>query len=155
MKKTALTFFLACIVLVQAKAQDSAKAGIESVLQSKHYIFEPTNMTSSKGRMRHLTPGYFIKLNGDSLSVYLPYVGRAYSAPMGSSETGYDFTTTDFTYEVAPGKKKSYNVSIKTKGKMYNSEFSLSVYDDGTTYVRAVSTDRDAVSYNGNIQEKK
>lgn len=155
MKKTGITFCLAFILLLQAKAQDSAKATIKTVLDARQYEFEPDNMTSSKGRMRHLTPGYFLRLKGDTLTVYLPYVGRAYSAPMGSSETGFDFTTTDFSYEVTPGKKKNYNVSIKTKGKVYNTDFSLTVYGDGTTYINARSTDRDAVSYNGNLKEKK
>src|SRR5690349_21356329 len=100
MKKTAITFCLAFIILMQAKAQDSVKAKMQTVLDAKHYVFEPNNMTPSKGRSRYLTPGYFFKLNGDTLSVYLPYVGRAYSAPINSSDAGYDFTTTDYTYQV-------------------------------------------------------
>ena len=155
MKKILLTFCFACIALLQIHAQDSAKATIKTVLDAKQYEFEPDAMTSSKGKMRHLTPGYILRLKGDTVTVYLPYVGRAYSAPMNSSDAGFDFTTTDFTYTVKEGKKKSYIVYIETKGKVYNTEFTLTVYDDGTTYVSARSTDKDPVSYNGNIKEKK
>ena len=155
MKRILLTFCFACIALLQIHAQDSAKSTIKTVLDARRYEFEPDQMTSTKGKSRHLTPGYILQLKGDTLMVYLPYVGRAYSAPMNSSDAGFDFTTTNFSYTVKEGKKKSYIVTIKTKDKVYNTEFTLTVYDDGTTYVRTNSNDRDAVSYNGDIKEIK
>ena len=93
-------------------------------------------------------------MNGDTLKVYLPYLGRAYSAPIDPSDAGFDFTSTDYTYTVAEGKKNRLEISIKTKDRSNNTEFALTVYDNGTAYLRATSTDRESISYNGSIEQK-
>ena len=141
-------------IFVQTQAQDSTQQTIKKMLDEKHYMFEPTTMTPTSGKLRQLDPGYALQLKGDTLVSYLPYIGRAYSAPMGSSETGYNFTSTNFTYEVSVGKKNTYVVSIKTKDKTYNTDFTLTVYDDGSAYLRASSTDKQPVSYRGHVKQK-
>ena len=141
-------------ILVHMQAQDSTKQSMKDILDSKHFEFEPISMTTAHGKFRHVDGGYFLLINGDTLKTYLPYIGRAYNASFGSSEAGFDFTSTDYTYTVSEGKKKKYTVEAKTKDRMYNAEFTLTVYDDGTAYLRAYSSDREAVSYNGSVKMK-
>jgi hypothetical protein len=155
MKNVLLMLCIACLANMQTQAQDSTKNKMKAVIDSKHYIFEPTNMTPSRGGVKQLTPGYFFGVSGDTVKVYLPYIGRAYSAPVNTSDAGFDFTTTDFTYAVTAGKKNSYNISVKTKDKVYNTDFTLTVYDNGTAYLRASASDKQPVSYNGDVKEKK
>ena len=142
------------LAIVQANAQDSAKQSIKNLIDAKYYVFEPTTITTAKGKLIQLDPGYALQLKGDTLISYLPYFGRAYNAPINSSDAGFDFTSTQFTYSVSAGKKESYIVTIKTKDKTYNADFSLTVYDDGTAYLRANSSDKQPCSYRGNIREK-
>ena len=142
------------ILCIQARAQDSTKQTIKTAIDAKHFVFQPTIMTPVRGRAKHLDPGYFFKVSGDTLKVYLPYVGRAYSAPIDPSDAGFDFTSTSYNYAVTEGKKKSYDVTIKTNDKASNAEFYLTVYDNGSAYLRANSPDRESISYNGDVQEK-
>jgi len=141
-------------VAVQIQAQDSTQQSIKDVLDAKHFEFEPDNMTTGHGKFRHLDGGYFLQIDGDTLKTYLPYVGRAYNAPFNTSDAGFDFTSTDFSYSVTEGKKKKYIVEAKTNDRMYNTEFTLTVYDDGTAYLRAYSSDKEAVSFNGSLKKK-
>ena len=151
--KYIITGLLFACIIMQAQAQDSTREQtIKNLIDTKHYTFEPTTMTTGGGRFRQLTPGYFFQVKNDTLKVELPYVGRAYNAPIDPSDAGFDFITTDFTYTVSTGKKNSYSVSVKTKGKPYNTEFALTVFDNGTAYLRANATDKQPVSYNGNIK---
>jgi len=154
MKNIVLMLCCAAIISAETQAQDSAKQTIKDKIDAKNYVFEPTTMTPSRGRVKHLDLGYFFKLSGDTLKVYLPYAGRAYMAPINPSDAGFDFTSTNFTYDVKEGKKNSYDISVKTKGKTYNTDFALTVYDNGTAYLRAIPTDRESISYNGDIKEK-
>ncbi|HEY2726729.1 MAG TPA: DUF4251 domain-containing protein [Parafilimonas sp.] len=142
-------------LITQTQAQDSTKQSIKSLVDSKHFTFEPITMTPSRGGLKQLTLGYFFKINGDTLKMYLPYIGRAYSAPINPSDAGFDFTTTHFTYASTAGKRNSTIVNIKTKDKVYNSEFSLTIYDNGSAYLRANASDKEPVSYNGEIKENK
>lgn len=143
------------VTMAYANAQDSTKQTFKTIIDSKQYVFEPTTMTPSRGGSKHLTSGYFLKIANDTLKVYLPYIGRSYSASMNGSDAGFDFTSTNFSYAVTEGKKNSYVIDVKTKGEMYNTDFTLTVYDNATAYLRANNSNRQPVSYNGNIKAKK
>ena len=133
-------------------AQDSTKT-IRTMLDGKRYSFEPASMTPMRGSTRQITGGFSLDVKGDTLRVYLPYIGRAYSAPYGSSDGGYDFTSTDYEYNIKEGKKKSYNVTMKVKDKSVSSTFYFTIYDNGSASLRANSSDKQDISYNGNIKE--
>jgi len=138
------------LISFQSNAQDSTKQTFKSIIDAKHYVFTPTSMTAKRGT-KQLNYSYLFQISGDTLKVYLPYAGRAYSAPIGSSDDTFDFTTTDFTYNVKAGKKKSYVISVQTKNQRSNTSFTLTVYDNGAAYLNANNNDRDPVSYNGNV----
>ena len=140
--------------ITQTNAQDTTKQPIKTIVDSKHFSFEPINITTGRGSIKQLTPGYIFQINDDTLKTYLPYFGRAYTAPINSSDVGFDFTTTDFTYSVSEGKKNRIIVDVKTNGRVNNVEFSLVVYDNGSAYLRANASDRQSVSYNGKVRAK-
>ena len=141
----------AVISVTQINAQNTSI--IKTLLDNKQYVFVPQSITTNHGRNRQLDNSYFLKLKNDSLVVYLPYFGRAYSAPINTSDAGFDFTTTNFDYSVAAGKKNSYIVSVKTKDRTFNTEFTITVFDNGTAYLRTSSNDKEPVSFNGSVKE--
>jgi len=105
--------------------------------------------------LKQLTPGYSLKVSGDSLVANLPYFGRAYSAPMNPADAGINFTSTNFDYKVAERKKGGYDISIRSKDKTYNADFALTVYDNGSAYLQVTSTDKQPISFNGYLKERK
>jgi hypothetical protein len=146
-----LCFAFAAFILSQA--QDSAKS-IKAIIDARQYVFEPTNTTTGFGRLKQLTSGYFLQIKGDTLKTYLPYFGKAYTAPINSSDAAFDFTSTNFIYSVSEGKKHSFNISIKTKDQRFNTDFALTIYDNGSAYLRANNSNLQSVSYKGNVKEK-
>lgn len=148
---------LVCLAVISAGfiyAQDSTNT-LRTILDGKRYSFEPTSMTPMRGSTRQVNGGFSLDLRGDTLRVYLPYIGRAYSAPYGSSDAGYDFTSTSYDYTVKEGKKKSYNITIKVKDKFSGTTFYITAYDNGSASLRANSSDKQDISYNGYIKEPK
>ncbi len=149
--KNAIMLVLTIVVTAfQLSAQDST---IKASLNNKRFTFAPTTMMPTSGRSRSVTSsGYLLQVKGnDTLVAYLPYAGRAYSAPMNSSESGINFTSTNFTYAVSEGKKNSYKVVIVTKDRMYNTTLTLTAYDDGSAYLNVNSSDKQSISYNGSV----
>ena len=59
---------------------DQKNPDFKSIVESRTYSFIVQSATTQKGKTIHLTPGYGLILMNDSLSVYLPYYGRAYNA---------------------------------------------------------------------------
>lgn len=153
MKKTIL-FLLAVIFISELYAQDSTNA-VKSLLDSKRYSFIPQTMNPLRGRTRQLTSSFSLDVKGDSLVVYLPYVGRAYSAPVNPSDAGYNFISTDYDYTVKKGKKNRYEVSMKIKDRFSGTVFYLTVFDNKTTSLQATSNDKQGISYNGYIKQLK
>src|SRR5213075_2880222 len=108
----------------------------------KHFEFEAETVKPAIGGIKQLTPGYTLKLSHDSLVSYLPYFGKAYSAPINPSDVGFDFTSSNLDYKASATKKGGYQVSIKSKDRIYNADFLLTVYDNGTAYLQVSSADR-------------
>lgn len=149
MKHTIALVLIIVATVFQLKAQDST---LKASLDNKQFSFTPSTMMPLSGKSRQVTSGgYLLQLKRDTLTAYLPYMGKAYNAPINSSEAGINFTSTDFTYTVSEGKKNSYKVVIATKDRTYNSTFTLTVYDNGSAYLHASSSDKQSISYNGSV----
>jgi len=108
-----------------------------------------------RGRSRTLTSEYDVKINNDSLVSYLPYFGRAYQAPMDPSQGGIQFTSTSFSYEVNANGKNGWDVIIKPKDYQDVQQLSFTIFDNGSATLNVVSTQKDPISFNGNVEPIK
>jgi len=137
-------------------AQDKpTEADFKALVDNKTFVFAAQSASPLRGRTVHLSPGYTIKVSGDSVVSDLPYYGRAHSAPMNSSDAGIKFTSSDFTYDVKDRKKNGWDVTIKAKDGTRSHQIYLTISSNGSASVRVVSSDRDSISYNGDIQKSK
>ncbi|HOX83805.1 MAG TPA: DUF4251 domain-containing protein [Chryseolinea sp.] len=146
--------FLATVSFAQQTKQEkkAAKADqLKEMVESKNYVFVAQSVMPMGGRSRQLTSLYTLDVKPDTVICDLPYMGRVYSAPMGSSEGGIKFTATDFDYTMAPGKKGGWTISIKTKGQG-SEELTLSISESGYASLRVSSSNRQAISFNGIIE---
>ncbi|HEX6193693.1 MAG TPA: DUF4251 domain-containing protein, partial [Chitinophagaceae bacterium] len=82
-----------------ANAQKLDAANTKRIVDAKNYVFKAQSVTPSRGSLRQLTSDYDLTVAGDSLIAYLPYFGRAYSAPI-DSEGGIKFTSAKSDYRV-------------------------------------------------------
>lgn len=148
MKTTALILFL-FISATSLRAQKLSQQDVVNMINSKQITFQPQSIVTGGGKSKQLTPDFSLKISGDSLISNLPYFGQAYNAPINSSDAGLNFTSSNFTYTSATGKKGKTIISIHTNDKVYNTDFILTVYTNGTAYLQANNTDKQPVSYNG------
>lgn len=136
------------------KAQDKTPEEVKKILESQNYVFKANMAYPERGKSRDLTPEYDLTITPKSIISYLPYFGRAYAAPMPSSEGGIKFTSADFEYSTSK-KKKSLEITIKLKDVSDVRELYLSIYDNGNANLRVVSTNREGISFSGYIKEGK
>ncbi|PUZ23799.1 protein of unknown function [Chitinophaga costaii] len=132
-----------------AAAVDSAL--LANALHDRQFIFVPQQMMPMAGRMRTVTPDFSIKLNGDTLISYLPYVGRSYLAPVDASKGPLDFTTT-VTYDQQSRKKGGWTIILKPIESMDVQQYVLTVFTNGSTSLQVASTNRQPISYNGYLK---
>jgi hypothetical protein len=122
------------------------------MLLNRAYQFTATYVQPMSGRQRNVSnDNYTLKVNKDMVEANLPYFGKATSAPVGTADIGMKFTSKDFTYESNTLTKAREQITIKPKDVSDVQEIYLIVYPDGTADLRINSTNRQAISYLGNI----
>ena len=141
--------FVFSVAPVHAQEKDT---DIKSLVESKRFVFKAQSVSPPSAPLRQLTgDNYELRMLGDSLISYLPYFGRAYAAPSPGSSAGYNFTSTKFDYTAKARKKGGWDIVIKTKDVTDFREFDLTVSTNGTASLRALSNNRQLISYNGFI----
>jgi len=159
--KTMIATAALCIAAIlgsrmPVQAQEKDKAAItKQLVESQRYIFIPQSAMPLSGRVRQLTFDYSLKITKDTLDCYLPYFGRAYSAPIDATQGGIQFVTSSFEYTATPRKKSGWDISIKPKDTRDVQQMQLSVSETGYASLQVISTNRQAISFNGYITEIK
>ncbi|MCZ4225350.1 DUF4251 domain-containing protein [Pedobacter rhodius] len=99
---------------------------------------------------------YDLKVTADSIVAYLPYYGRAYSAPYNPTDGGIKFTSKDFTYTESKNKKGLYIINIRTKDlKNDNYQIYLSISQNGYASLMMNSNNKQSITFNGVLEESK
>jgi len=143
--------FLFMLLGATAQAQNSKE--LKTIIDSKNYVFTAQSVTPLGGRFRHLTSEYDVRVSPDSVIVYLPYFGRSYSAPLDPSQSGIQFTSTDFTYQQTDRKKGGWIISIKPKDAQDVRELTLNIASGGNATLQVNSNSRQSISFGGTVHQ--
>lgn len=125
------------------------------LVANKSFIFLVTTVLPTGGAARQLTSYYDIKITKDTLISNLPYFGRAYSAPIGTTDGGINFTSAKFEYTISDRKKGGWDILIKLKDQDDFKQMSFTVFDNGSASLNINSNNRDPISFNGYIAENR
>jgi hypothetical protein len=141
--------------VVAQKKLSAKETAIKNFLDSRRYVFYAESVNPSSGRQRFLTSEYKVTVLKDSVISDLPYFGRAYTAPVGTTDGGIKFTSVDFDYTITPGKKGRWDINIKPKDGQDVQNMTFTIYDNGKAYLNVNSNNRQSISFNGHIGNAK
>lgn len=136
-----------------ASKNDLSPTTVKNMIDSHHFTFVAETVNPLRGRFRNLTSRYDVTVSPDSLTSYLPYFGRAYTAPIDPSQGGISFTSTNFFYEANIDKSNKWNVVIKPRDKQDVQQLNFTVFGNGSASLSVTSNSRDPISFNGHLQE--
>lgn len=157
-KRFLLVVFLAgaTISFGQSKADEKPdkEAVVKTMVDNHRFVFKAQSAQPTRGRTVQLNSDYDVKVSGDTLRTYLPYFGRAYSAPIGGSGGGFDFTSKEFEYNSKARKKGGWDITIRPKDVADVREMSMTVFENGSASLRVTSNNREPMSFNGYIEIK-
>jgi len=137
------------------KKEVKAKQRIEmaQLIQSGRFRFLARSAHSDLGTFNHLTSNYDMVFDSPNVKAFLPYYGRAYSAPYGGTGgVKFDLTAEkiDCSYNE---RKKMFVISTELK----NSEDSYSIFLtaglDGYADLKISFQNRQWISYYGTIEK--
>jgi Domain of unknown function (DUF4251) len=152
--KILLIVFLVGLNSFTLHAQDKT-AAIKNLVDSGEFIFHAQTAMPSSGPTKQLTSEYDVRLSKNAFVSHLPYFGRAYSAPYGSGDGGFNFTSKDFAYSSKTRKKGGWEISITPKDVTDVREFLLTVSENGYGTLQAMSNNRRPISFTGYVTDLK
>ena len=158
LKIAALLLMLMFVINNSASAQQSKQekqaakeALIKKKIQDRRFTFIAETALPMRGSMRMFTPCDDLRITRDSVVAYMPYFGRAYSAPLNLMGGGFHFTSLKFDYKVEERKKGGWNIIIKPNDVDDNQQLNLTVFSNGSASVQVTSNNRQAIQFNGYI----
>ncbi len=162
--KTILKIGLFLLILtglqVQVSAQtqalpDSLKSTVKDWIEHRDFEFVAQTAVPLGGRSMQLTSEYTLTVAGDTIISFLPYFGRSYSASAYPTEGGIKFTSTDAEFSISPKKKSGWDILIRPKDVSNAYQLRLTAHPSGNALLQVTSTNRQAISFNGNIRERE
>lgn len=135
---------------------DEKKSAITNLINNQSYVFTAqSSMPPGPSPDRQLNGNYDLTVTKDSVISYLPYFGRAYTAPMDPTKGGIQFTSTKFDYKVTEKKKGGWTIVIKPKDTQEASQLILNVSTAGYTSLQVIGINRQPIIFNGVIDARK
>lgn len=148
--------FCACGSAQTAVEKEKLAADVGNAVKVPDFTFKATYAYPTGYKSIYLSPYYDVKVSPDTVIAYLPYYGRAYRAPMDPREGGYRFTSTDFEYKADKGnKKRNWDVVITFRDLDRPVTFRFDIWENGTARLSVNDTDRQQISFHGDIVLRK
>lgn len=160
MKNILLLLLLLAASGLQAQTKsdkNAAKlAAVKAAVEAKHYTFVANYVLPQRGSGHYLTSSYDVRVTKDSVITYLPYFGRAYfDVGYSPNDAGINFTSTKFDYKVTEKKKGGWEISIKPSDVRNIAQLQLYISPDGYTTLSVNSINRDFITFDGYLTDKK
>lgn len=128
-----------------------AQNDISKAVETRQYVFIAERANPSIGGNRILSPGYDLTINKDTVISYLPFFGRAYSAPIDPSEAGIKFKTSSFDYKITNRKKGGWDVTIRPTDVRAASALSLTIFANGYATLQVRGNNRSVMTFQGRV----
>jgi len=155
-KNTALSVIFLFIISDSVFSQEKGDK-LKQIIDKQDYVFNATSATSQGGRTIQLTSEYELEISKDSIISFLPFFGRAFSAPYNPTDGGIKFESKDFSYSKSFKKKKGWSILIKPKDVDTVNSLRLNVSESGYGTLSIISNQRSPISFYGYVSapEKK
>jgi hypothetical protein len=139
----------------QRQKREKEKAEeISKLIGSRNLSFIAHFAHPMSGGSIHLTSEYSLDIEGEKLSAWLPFFGRAYHAEYGGRDGGIKFTEVVLRSEWK-SEKKGYLARFEVKSPNDIYRMNLSVTPAGYATLDVTSNNRQPIRFSGIVVKKK
>ena len=135
-----------------AKAERKAEIArqVTEAVEARQFKIAVDWMKPLRGMSKHLNYGYELKLNGEELDCYLPYVGEAYRVPYGGGK-GLNFKAPVYKYSWAQTSGNCYLIEFDVTNDEDIYHYRIDVFSSGKAIIDIWPRDKDAISFQGEM----
>jgi len=137
----------------KAKIEAEKKAVVKKLIADKTWRFDADRMLPTSGPSKTLTTNYGVDFLTDKIESYLPFFGRAYKADYGGTNSPMDFKAEVEDYKIEDWKKGGWMIHFSVRNKSDFMQFTYTISATGSATLNVNSSDRQNISYQGEIIE--
>lgn len=162
--KNVRLFWLLGIVLVIAgqslcaqtkkEKREQKEKEVKELIESKRFTINVDRAIPMGGRSLNLTSPYSLEMRGDSAISYLPYFGRAYTAPYGGGD-GLRFEKSITDYQTSFNKKGTAQIQFRTRTDDDTYTFNVQVFSNGSATINVTPVNKQNITFYGELASKK
>lgn len=133
-----------------------SKEDMIAAIRNDQWIFTADVIMPQFGRSRNVNGNYDVQFSKDTITVYLPYIGRSYAgADVMNNQGPLNFQTGSFTFTKEKNKKGSWDIIIRPKDNSQVQSLSFNLFEEGSAQLTVILTNRSPVSFSGSIKPAK
>ena len=136
--------------LRQAEQQAQVAAQVEQALDTRHFTIAINWMKPLGGMPRHVTSNYELKINGDEVDSYLPYMGEAYRVPYGGGK-GLNFKGKIENYKMVKSTSNRLVIEFDVNNQEDYYHYRIDLFTNGKAVIDVIAQDHDAISFDGEM----
>ena len=132
--------------------KERKQVAVLGAIADKRWHIDITSMNTLRYGSRMVTSDFYLELRGDTLRSYLPYLGDV-QMPTMSPSIGLNFDEPVLSYKESKPKSNKYtqiDIDVRTREGSYL--YVIEIYDNGQTYIRVRSMNRDHISFDGTLE---
>lgn len=135
-----------------ASQRQAVSEEVRQRIENSDFTFKAVYAYPTGFKSIYLSPYYDVRVSPDTVQTYLPYYGRAYTAPMDPREGGIKFTSTDFDYRIDAKKRGNRQVTIRTKDTGREIVLHFDIWENGQARLSITDANRQSISFSGSIE---
>lgn len=136
--------------LTKAEREAQMVQQVQAVVDAQRYTIAVDWMKPLGGMPRHVSSTYQLKVDGDEVDSYLPYVGEAYRLPYGGGK-GLNFKGEIRNYTVKRSTSNRYVIEFDVKSDEEAYRYRIDLFTNGKAIIDIIGQDRDAISFDGEM----
>ena len=136
--------------MAKAERQAEISRQVLASVEERQFTIAVDWMKPLRGMSKHLSYGYELKLNGDELDSYLPYVGEAQRLPYGGGK-GLNFKATVENYSCVQTSGNCYLIEFDVTNDEDIYHYRIDLFSSGKALIDVWARDRDAISFQGEM----
>ena len=136
--------------LTKAEREAQAVQMVQTAIDQGSYTIAVDWMKPLGGMPRHVSSTYMLKVNGDEVDSYLPYVGEAYRLPYGGGK-GLNFKGKIADYQVFQTTSNRYTIEFNVTNDEDTYHYRIDMFTNGKAIIDVYARDRDAISFDGEM----
>ncbi len=135
-------------------ARSEKMAEMKSLIDSRNFEIENQWVTPLRGnRINLIGNANYIRFQGDSVELFLPYFGVRHTGGGYNNDGGIKYEGLAKNLQVKEGRNNSLILKFEGKQATESYDFTVNVFPNLNTSTQVNSSDRDPISYQGEIHE--